>query len=288
MYLLIPYILLLGFGNILYKINKQPVLKTMFMVNFWSVLLGAALLGLSFIWTDDPFENLTWTAFGFIVLRSLFGASAFFCFLQAVKRLPVSIVEPVSVAQIFPLLFIGWAVFGDVVTVVAGTLAVVIFVMSVLLGLSAKEKSEQNTPKNYLIGLLWLLGFILLSTGVTTMVRQVGGLGVNVILFVTIHVFIVFALNNIFLLATRQSPLKVLKELHRDKVLMAVTLRDNFWVVFHMPLALMMNIGVLEAILVSSSALTVLLGRVLLKEKIKWHSYVLIAVILVAAVLISL
>ena len=69
---------------------------------------------------------------------------------------------------------------------------------------------------------------------------------------------------------------------------MLVAIPDNFWVLFYLPLALTMNIGLLDAILVSATALTVVAGVIILKEKVHWRSYIMIAIILGCAIAISL
>ena len=119
------------------------------------------------------------------------------------------------------------------------------------------------------------------------LIRYIGD-SIHVITLVMVATFIFPVFSIITLLSTKQSPIKTIKELWKDKVLMAVAIPDTFWVLFYIPLALRMNIGLLDAILVSATALTVIAGVVILKEKVRWYSYIIIAIILGCAVAISL
>lgn len=287
-YILIPYIILLVFGNILYKANKKPVLQTMFMVDFWAIAFGIIVFGISFFIFDDLFANFTWTAFGLISLRTLLGAGTFFCFLQALKRMPISIVEPTMVARIFPLLLVGQFVFGDAVALVPLILSITIFVTSFALAyVSRKDCEDERAKNNYLGGLMWIAICIALTVPKVTIIRHLSA-DIHIIALSIVGFLVSPIVSITALLATKQSPIKVFKELWKDKILMGIAIPDNFWVLFWVPLALSMNIGLLDAVLVSVTALTVVAGVILLKEKVRWQSYILIAIILACAVAISL
>jgi len=88
-------------------------------------------------------------------------------------------------------------------------------------------------------------------------------------------------------LATRQNPLRTIRNVWKDKILFAASITDNFWMIMYVPLALSMNIGLLDSILVASTVLTILCGRILLKEKVPWYGYIFMAIILGCVITIS-
>jgi len=286
--MLVPYILLIVLGNLLLRKNKQPVLKSLFIMSFWGLLFAIVIFGINFLIVNDTFANVTFGVICLMGLRSLCGAACAFCWLKTLKNIPVSIADPLFNARMFPLLFIGWLVFTDPVTTVALVLTVVVFVSCFALAVFSKQNDETNKSANYFRGILWLALCLCLSLPIVMVARHMGDLGVDTILFTVISIFFMFVLITIAVFAAKLNPFKILKELWNDKLLIVASIPDNFWVLFYIPLALSMNMGLLDAILLSASALTVLAGVVILKEKVRLFSYLLIAVILGCAVAISL
>ena len=288
--LLVFYIFARVAINVLYKVNKQPTAKTMFVSDFWCMLFCIILFGLSFAFWDNPLAYLTWEAFGWITLRSVLGVFSFFAFLQAIKRLPVSIFSPVATVRIAPLVIVGQFVFGDAVTIAAIVLASVIFVSSTLLSivLSNNKSQDGDDKTNYGVGFAWLFVFIVGLVSILILIRHIGDMGVNVFVFAAIAMTMMFIIDFIVLQIARQKPIKAFRESWNDKILLPLSVLETIIIVLYVPLVLAMNIGILDAIMVSATALTVLAGVVILKERIRWHGYILIAIILGCAVALSL
>ncbi|MCL2229268.1 MAG: hypothetical protein FWC00_05595 [Firmicutes bacterium] len=287
--LFIPWILLAVLANVMYKINKKPTLHTLFIVDFMGLILTLVLFGFSLFFFDNPFENITWRIIGLIFARTVIGVGAFAFFLLALKRLPLSIFKPLTLIRMFPLLLLGMVFFGDGFTIVALVLAIVIFCAGVALSIVSNQKGERNkNRKAYLIGLLWLLAYIASSVLIMPLVRYIAGYDINAFTFVLIFILMSVVFQFFILLAVKQSPFKAIKESWNDKILWGAAVGDTFWMAFMIPLSFAMNLGLIDAIMVSATALTVLVGAVVLKEKAPWHAYVLIAIILAAAVAMPL
>jgi len=265
--------------NLLFKINKKPALQTMYVISFWGVILALIAFGINFIFTSDPFANITWGIVGFIALRTLTGVLFLFCWIKAMKYLHISIADPIFLARLFPLLVLGWVVFGDAVSVVAIVLTVAIFLTCLLLGF-VQYRFEKGKNNNFLRGLLWLGICMCLSVPSVFLTRYIGGFEIDVVVFILISTIFSFIINNIIQFAAKQNPLKTLKEGWNDKILFFASIPDNFWKLFWVPLALNMNIGVLDAILVASTVLTIIGGIFLLKEQVPRVAYAFMATIL--------
>ena len=285
--LLIVYIVVLAAWNLLFKINKKPTLQSMYVISFWGIILALVAFGINFIFVDNPFRNLTWPIVGFIALRALIGISTLFCWIKAMKYIHISIADPVFLARLFPLLAIGWLVFDDVVSVVAIVLTIVIFVTCLVLGFT-QYKFEKDKSKNYLRGLFWLVVCMCFSIPNAFLTRYIAGFGIDVVVFILIALACSFLYNNVIQFATRQNPIKTLRGAWKDKVLFAASIPDNFWMLFWIPLALNMNIGVLDAILVAGTVLTILGGIILLKERVPKIAFIFMAIILGCAIALSI
>jgi len=284
--LFIPYIAVVVLCSVLYKINKKPVTVTMFMVDLWGLVLITVIFALSFIFYDDHFANFTWEAFGLLTARAVIGVISFIFYLQAIKHLPLAVIKPVQMLRMFPLIFLGEIIWGDVVTLTVLLLAIVVFVSGCLLAIIKGEK-KQTTSKQYFIGLAWLLLFVVINIGASLLTRHIGGMGVNVFTFAVAFTLIGLVFEGLILIGTKQNPLRVIKENWNDKIFIGASV-DSIWLLFFVPLSLVMNIGLIDAIMVSATALTILASRIFLKEKMRWYSYVLIAIILGCAVTIGI
>jgi len=263
----------------------------MFMVDFWGTIFLAIIFGFSFIFFDNPFSYLTWQVFGLIVLRAFAGVIVFVCYLQAIKHLPLSVIRPLTLIKIFPLIILGDIIFGDAVTITVLVIAIVIFTAGFLLGIFSNERKNKDastTRRQYTISLVWFAFFVLCNIGTNLLTRHIGGIGVNVFTFALIFTTISLVIETIILVATKQSPLRVLKENWNDKILFGASIGDSFWLLFFVPLSLAMNLGLVDAIMVSAIALAVVASRLFLKEKIRIESYILIAIILGGAIAIGI
>lgn len=288
-YILIPYILLTVCGNLLLKKNQRPTVQSMLALSFWGLCLTIIIFVINFFFiSDDPFAALSPTVIALIAVRALCGAACLFCWLKTLKNIPVSIADPLFNSRMFPLLFIGWMVFADPVTTIALFLTLVVFAACFALAAVSRQERSPSKDVNYLHGILWLVLCISLSIPIVMIARHIGDQGADIVTFTTLAILFMFIISIIVVLACKQSPFKVLGKVWKDKLLMVASIPDNFWILFYIPLALSMNIGLLDAILVSASALTVLAGTVILKEKVRFSSYLLIAVILGCAVAIAL
>ena len=126
-----------------------------------------------------------------------------------------------------------------------------------------------------------------INIGANLLNRHIGGLGVNVFTFMIVFTMLCLFFEGLVLIGTKQNLIRVIKENWKDKIFIGASV-GAIWMLFFIPLSLVMNIGLIDAIMVSATALTILASRIFLKEKMRWFSYVLIAIILGCAVVIGI
>jgi len=286
--LVIPLVLTYVTIDMLYKKNTHSKMVTLFGLAFWASAFAMVAFGFSFLIFDDVFANFTWQAFGWIVLRTVLGALSVITWVGTVKYLPVSIGVSLQPARMFPLLVIGVFIFGDAVGLPAILIAVALFAFCLILGIIQYRAERAAANPNYWKGFMWLLGWLLVATPKMAILRHIGELDVNIILFISIVCVMTLAGSFACLLLTRTSIRATFKTIVRDPKMIPLGILDDWWVLLYLPLVMTMNIGVLEAIMVSAVALTVLAGVVLLRERIRWTAYPIIAAIIACAVALAL
>lgn len=144
---LIAYITWTAGGSLILKTNKKPHAESIFIMALWGAVFSFVGLLFSFIWTN-PFANITVINLFFLVLRALVGYFMLLFALKALKYLPVSIVEPLSLTKVFPLLFLAWLFFGDQASIAAIVLVCVMFVLGVLLAVVQKMVKPSTKVQN--------------------------------------------------------------------------------------------------------------------------------------------
>jgi multidrug transporter EmrE-like cation transporter len=91
-------------------------------------------------------------------------------------------------------------------------------------------------------------------------------------------------ISYLMMLTHRQKVFKMIKCQYKNIELFILSMCKYMWLFLYFPVAKQMNLGVLEAITVSSTALVILGGRIILKEKVTVLAYILISLILACTI----
>jgi len=286
--LLIPAIVTSVVGSLVYKKNDKPSYMALFSNIVWGVIIGAVSFGLGFILFDDVFANITWATMGMIIFQSVIGSLCVLTWAKGVKDVPCSIADPFSQMRMFFMLGISWLIFNDTATSIDIILVCVIFLACMTMGIWQYKSEQHKGSKKYFWGLLWLCVWVLLSTANLGSMRMIADNGVHITTFVFFSGFITALICLPVFFFTKKINKETLQCSFKDKWLAGIGITDNIWILFYIPLAMVLNLGVLDAIMVVAPALVVVFGLFLFREKIKWYIYPLIVIILGCAIALSL
>lgn len=299
--LLIPMILFFTVENLLWKKNKHSPLESLFGVAFWSVIAVAIGFCISLIWTPQPFANYTWTVFGFVTLQAMLVVFNILLWVLIMKLMPVSIAEPISMVRVFLMALFSLWIFGSPISLMQGILISSIFLSCVTVSLLQTIGKKKSTPnivdRNHAIGLALVFVWVLTSVGINLINQHVlspvflGGLGVPPITHATIQTLMVFVFALIVLTCYKpQKLLPTMRIILTDKVHIGIGASGVFARICFSAILYYtaMNVGILNAFEMASTALVVIGGVVLFKERPKLVSYFFIAIIIACAVSLSL
>ena len=282
--------ILVGVGSSLfYKVNKHNSWVTLFAHMFWSFIIFGIAFGIGFAVHDNALRGLgDWRAWMWMVVNSICYILCIATWVQGIKTVPVSIAEPFAQIRMFSLLAVSWVLFSDVVTFVQVMLVGAIFVACVVMGYLQYRTERIKSPRAFLIGMMWLCLWVILSTINMTSLKGVVDAGVHVTTYGFITTLIPVAMFLPFFLWSRTPIIGSLRNAVTNKSLVGIGFCDNIWCFFYMPIVAVMNMGVLDAIAVTSTVLVVLCGVLLLKERIRWYIYPFIFVVIGCSIALSL
>jgi hypothetical protein len=191
----------------------------------------------------------------------------------------------------FLLLAVSWALFGDKVGYVSIILIVGVFIACVIIGfIQYKTEKQHANAKNYVRGLIWLLAWVGLSVANLTVLKQAVISQVDIVTFVTIeqatYTMLAFIILLVWCYRTKTSVKRSVKEVLRYPIhtgIGSTYLADLMYI----PLLLVFNMGVLDAIMVTT-IVVVIASVIFLKEKIRWYVYPFIGIIIGCSVALSL
>ena len=271
--LLIPLIASYVLSSLVYKWNRQSPLVTIFSFAFFGTIITAVMFALSFAWTKTQFDNLSWDVWLLILARAAITILQIFLWVKGIKYVPVSIADPFSLNNMLFLLGFSWVIFGDALPWWSILLVVIIYVTCFIMGiLQHKQEGTTGNAKNYAKGLAWIFLWTVAATGGTLLTRYIAE-DINIFTMAFIKSAFVLALCLLLIIVCRQSIVKIFKTVIGDKVQYGIGFFDNINIYFYIPLALVMNLGVLDAITVTATIIVILIGVVFMKEKLRWYIY---------------
>jgi len=124
-------------------------------------VFGLVITGLTFFIATffiDVFYGVTWQLVLLGILRGSLIVTGLLFIVKAFQRVPVSIISPLSMFIMFPMLFLSWLFFGDTITWLRALLMVIMFAACISLVFAQAHHMKKITPKEG--GLASRLGLI--------------------------------------------------------------------------------------------------------------------------------
>ncbi|MCL2228310.1 MAG: hypothetical protein FWC00_00610 [Firmicutes bacterium] len=288
--LLIPLVVMGVASSLFYKLNNRGTLVTLFAQIMWAFIVFSIAFGVGFAVHDDVLRGVNWASMGLILLSVVFLILCIVTWVLGIKYVPISIASPFTQMSMIFLLGASWLIFGDNVGTAEIVLVLIIFFACIMKGyFQYKQEPCKLKSKELLIGLLWLfLWVVCVTANIVTKREIVGNLDVHVTTFNFFRSSISVAVCFVALLIFRVPIKSTLKDTFTNKNLVGIGLMDSPSALFFLPLAIVMNLGVLDAILTITTVLTVLAGVVLLKEKIRPSTIIPIAIIIACSIALAL
>ena len=264
-------------------------MTTVFGSVFFSAIITAVMFALSFTFSTGQFENFSPIIWALFFAKDFCWLFQVWIWVKAIKHVPVSIADPFTLIKILLLAGMSWLIFADVISSIEIVLVLAIFGACFTMGILQHRQEEQSgNGGNYKIGLALIAVWIVSAVLNTCATRYMADAGVNMFTYCALLSAISLVLAIVWLLFIRQSVLGTLKTVVRDKIQYGIAITDIVPTYFYIPLALVMNLGVLDAILNMSTTLVILCGVIFLREKIRWYIYPFMAIAITGSILLAL
>ena len=209
---------------------------------------------------------------------------------KAFRHLPVSIMSPLGMVVIVPLLILSWLIFGDSLGIVPIILVVAMLVFCVILVLMEGKNSnkQKDDKKKFWLGMLFFT--LAMSCFMTTQIltRILGEAGLHILTITFFNSVVVFIVVLTAFIIFRKNPFRTFLNNIKSPLQIGIGITDTIWLYLYVPLVLAMNLGVLNAVSRISVALTVLAGILIFKEKITKKAYPVIVIIMIIGIVLSL
>ncbi|MCL2177490.1 MAG: hypothetical protein FWB72_06095 [Firmicutes bacterium] len=290
--LLIPMILALAAENLLWKRNKLKPLDALVANSVWRFvfIVGAFLVVFAFTGVEI-FDNFTPSVLLLSLSINAIGAVAVLAWVKTMQFMCVSISEPLSLFRIIPLALLSWLIFGGALSTTEILLIIAMFILCASLGFfQGRFETKCKISPHFARGVLFLLLWVACFVAMDLIVQYATRLELNAFKFsalrATTFVLFCFAL---VLIVRRGKNLKPIVEALKNTNMILIGLAFAVSsLIFMILLADIGNAGILAALSVASIPLVVLAGVFLMKDRVRWYSYILIAGIVTCVVLLSL
>ncbi|MCL2570694.1 MAG: hypothetical protein FWE16_05865 [Firmicutes bacterium] len=305
--LLIPMILAFAMESLLWKRNKLKPLVSLVGNACWRfVFVTSVFLVFFAINGTSVFYGLTWRIVGFTFLLHIFGVSVVMLYVKILQNMCVSIADPLQLFRIIPLTLLSWVIFGGSLSYWEITLVVLIFIFCAGLGFfqgrhenwlrkrccaPALNGSAPSNAGNFKHGLLFLLLWTVCVVGMDLIINYMSYTGIHPITFSALRAVtflgVAFA---VFMIFKRGERVKSIWIALKNKKMMAIgAIFAVHSILFITMLLHIDNVGILTSIaVVGAVPIVVLCGTLIMKEKIKWYSYVFITLIVACVVALTL
>ena len=283
--LTVALVLIAAIEGICWKANRQSPLDTIFGISVIGVFFALAIFGLSFSWEDAPFANLTWTTVGWTALINVLVIIRVMAWVKILKYVFLSVADPLSLLWLVFLTFFSWLIFGG--SLGGWEIGAVALILVSGMALGFGQRSERG-HRNYKLGLAFLVLWLVAAVTNELLAKQITIEGLAPATYSALRFLIIVPMCLVLYLVLRRNPIKTLKSVCRDKIIIAISFLFAVGTVVYMTLLVGMNVGVLHSILTAATPLVVLMSIFIFKERLRWYNYIFIALILVGAVGLAL
>ncbi|MCL2846804.1 MAG: hypothetical protein FWE38_03880 [Firmicutes bacterium] len=279
-FLIIPMVLAFAVENILWKRNRLKPLTSLIGNAIWRfVFVMSVFLVFLAIMGDGVFDGLTWGVVGLTFTLHIFGVSAVMLWVKTMQNLCVSIAEPLSLFRIIPLTLLSWVIFGGRLTVWEILLVTLIFLLCGSLGFfQGRTEADKGCFKK---GVCYIALWTCCVVSMDLIINHMSYTGVHPITFSALRaITFLMVASTVFLIFKRGGRITAIKTVLRNKIMIAIGAIFAVHSILFITLLLHIdNVGILTAIGVASVPLVVLWGVVFMRDRLRWYSFVFIAMI---------
>jgi|GEM_PF-3817290 len=276
--------------GLLWKSNKRDKYTSMLGISVWSSIAGIVF---GAIWTAiDPsiWHDVTWRQVGLTFVISIFMSVRLFSWLGVLKRMHISIAEPLSLLPIVVIVPLSWWLFGGTLIWIEITLLVVILLFGSKFGyFQTKHEISNCECGKFKKGLLFLVLWASAAIPSDLLIQYVSESGLSPGAYQLMRRSMITAIVGVALFAFNRKKFKpaLLTGLKCPNfALIAVT--SVIGGATYFALAGTMNVGVLNAINVATTVLIVLGGALFFRERLRWYNYIFVSIILGSIVALSI
>ncbi|MCL2483940.1 MAG: hypothetical protein FWD89_05255 [Firmicutes bacterium] len=289
--LFLPIIFLTVIETVIRKRTKYSGAKTVALAAFWRWVCGIIVFIVAVaVLRAELFAGFELLHAGVLFIRALLFFMSTAILINGLKYVNLAVADILQRFRILPLIALSWWLFDDVVGLWSIILAVFIFALCIALSIIGNRGKEQR--KTQAKGLVLICISVTIVIINTVVFRYLGDSGVNIFWMFT------FLATAHALIGLTVAIFNHIRKKENIKTFYGEGLFNPWMIVFGICMAVHfllqivlvthMNIGIIDAVLVSAGMCVVLVSRFMFKEKLKVLQYVLIGCVLVASVALAL
>ena len=276
-------------GSLFFKKNDQSSLNTLVTV----AVFGLIVSGIVFLTASFFVDVQANVSLGLVLLGALRGVLivvGLFFVSKAFRLVPVSVMSPLGMIFILPLLALSWIIFGDSVGIAVIVLVLIMLSLCTMLVLLEGTKTDKDKPsrRKFWLGIIYFGAAMVCFLSTQIITRVLGENGMHALTIAFINASAVFVAVLTVFVGLRRNPIRTLAVNMRSPAQIGIGITDTIWIYLYVPLVMAFNLGVLNAVSRISVALTVLAGLLIFKEKVRKPAYFVIAGILVIGIIIGI
>lgn len=303
--MLIAAVLAISLGYTLQTISAKYQSRfknttVMLGVSVWAMLGSLVALVIYGIFNFSTiFVGLTGQNLFLIFVNGTIKIAQIVFWIQAIRHIKLSIIDTLANFQIIIMTAASWILFADIISPLSISLIVLLFLLCILLSASQYSKQPKTLPqqlntqnKSTAVGLLFLLLWILITVGKNLLTKQLGLESVNTFMFQFLQFFVASVVSLVlFLLANKHNITQIKQQL-------GIALKNRWFKIDSLGYILAenmffliitsYNVGLVQALTSLYSVFVIAYSRVVLKEKISWITYIIIAFILATVVTLGI
>lgn len=288
-YILLIFMILSNAGEtISYKNTKVSDSSTvLFGVTFWSLILSLPILFVAGLCGDNlNFDAISMSDVGYLLLVTVMSLFSIVFWAKASQHLPMSIAEGVSEIYIAFLTFFYWLIFGGRLSV--WHIILLCLVIFACLLLAYFQNGKKVAKYNYKIGFFFLSLWVILYIIKGLIPGALAKSGMSGVVYNFVLNLLMFLITFVYMVIKKKNVFKLTKVILKDKWLMIVGICRIANHISLINLALKMNLGIVDAVSVFGLVIITLYERLIMKEKINWKCYILLAIIAVCTALLGI
>ncbi len=268
--------------TICYKNTKEKnSFFSCFNITFWSFIFSIIIFVVyAIIDGASIFSNFNW--FDILIILGLAVLSIFNIISWHISsnNMPMSIAEGVSEIYIVFLTLFSWLIFGGAITVIQ--IVMIALVIVSCLGLSFIQKKEETKDYNLKKGFVFLTLWIIVAVIRGLIPGQLSSTGLHPSIYSLILNFLMLMMSLALIKIKKQNIKQSLQSI-KDPFCIIIAICRNVGQIIIIYLATQINLGVIDAVSVLGLVLIAIYERFIMKEKLSWISYILLALITIGS-----